>query len=106
MLRQIPLGVTFVLMLGATAPAAPLKAKGGDPMRGRQVFETVGCWQCHGYVGQGGFSGPRIAPRPMPLPALAAYVRSPSGDMPPYSAKILSAKDIVDIYAYLASIAP
>ena len=54
-------------------------------------------------VGQGG-TGPRLAPRPLPAPALTAYVRKPGNGMPPYSAKVMSDAEVADIRAYLATI--
>ncbi len=58
----------------------------------------------HGTMGQGGV-GPRLAPRPFPLPALVAYIRKPTGVMPPYTSKVMSDAEVADVRAYLASIA-
>ena len=83
---------------GGAAPA-------GDPEKGKANFERVGCWQCHGREGQGGREGPRIAaPVPMAYAALSGFVRTTSGDMPPYTEKVLSNQEMIDIYAYLQSI--
>lgn len=71
---------------------------------GKRLFVKVGCYECHGYQGQGGVAGPRLAPRPIVLAALVAYVRHPTGQMPPYTAKVLSDADLADIHAYLSSI--
>ena len=49
-------------------------------------------------------AGLKLAPDPLPYDTLVAFVRSSSGPMPPYSAKILSDDDLSDIYAYLESI--
>jgi mono/diheme cytochrome c family protein len=76
----------------------------GDPVKGKATFARVGCFECHGHQGQGGFTGPKLAPDPLPYDALAAFVRSSSGQMPPYSAKILSDDELGDIFAYLESI--
>ena len=99
------LGLALCLALCSAALAAA-PGPGGDPVRGRQVFDAVGCYECHGHVGQGGSSGPRIAPNPPSLTALAGFIRKPMKEMPPYGAKVLSAQDIVDIHAYLASLPP
>jgi ubiquinol-cytochrome c reductase cytochrome c subunit len=86
------------LMLGVcTANAA-------SPEHGKVVFMNMGCWQCHGTVGQGGAAGPRIAPDPLPYDTLAAFVRTTSRAMPPYREKILSDTALADIHAYLQSI--
>jgi mono/diheme cytochrome c family protein len=86
------------LLFGDAAAAEPSAANG------RLLFMKVGCYQCHGYQGQGGAAGPRIAPEPLPFDGLAAFVRTSSGEMPPYPAKLLSDSDLADIYAYLQSI--
>ena len=71
---------------------------------GKRAYMRVGCWQCHGTVGQGGTAGPRIAPDPLPYEALAAFVRTTNRAMPPYREAVLSNDDLADIYAYLQSI--
>ena len=87
----------------SSALAAP--APTGDMTKGRASFERVGCYQCHGHQGQGGREGPRIAsPVPLAWPAFLAWVRTTSGDMPPYTEKVLSDQDLVDIYAYIQSV--
>ena len=75
----------------------------GDAENGEKLYNTIGCWQCHGYSGQGG-AGSRIAPDPIPFPAFSAYVRKPGGAMPPYSPKVVSDSDLADIYAFLLTI--
>ena len=82
------------------APAAPA----GDAKTGQMLFLKIGCYQCHGNEGQGGAAGPRIGPAPMlAFRAFAAYLRAPRGEMPPYTAKVLSEQNLADIYAYLAA---
>lgn len=79
----------------------------GDIEAGRALFMQKGCYECHGIFGQGSIStGPALAPNPIPLPAMEAYVHDPKGQMPPFSAKILPDDDISKIRAYLASIPP
>jgi len=90
--------------LGA-APSFGAAAPAGDPVKGKANFERVGCYQCHGREGQGGREGPRIAaPVPLAYTALSGFVRTTSGDMPPYTEKVLSNQELTDIYAYLQSI--
>ncbi|HEY7679898.1 MAG TPA: cytochrome c [Terriglobia bacterium] len=81
------------------AAAAPT----GNADNGKKLFNTVGCWQCHGYSGQGG-AGAKIAPDPIPLPAFTRYIRAPRGQMPPYSAKVLKDSDLADIHAFLKTV--
>ena len=72
--------------------------------KGKAAYVKHGCWQCHGFVGQGGVTGPKLAPNPMPFEALSAFVRFTNGAMPPYQSAMLSNADLADIYAYLQSI--
>ena len=89
------------------APSFGAAAPAGDAGKGKANFERVGCYQCHGHEGQGGREGPRIAaPVPLAFPALNAFVRTTSGDMPPFTEKVLSNQELIDIYAYLQSIPP
>jgi mono/diheme cytochrome c family protein len=91
--------------LATSSAFAAQAAPQGDAAKGKANFERVGCWQCHGHQGQGGREGPRIAdPVPLAWPALQAWVRTTSGDMPPYTPKVLPDQDLIDIYAYLQSV--
>jgi ubiquinol-cytochrome c reductase cytochrome c subunit len=88
------------LLLGHNAALA------ADAARGKQLFsEKYGCFQCHGYLGQGSpVSGPKLAPNPMPYEALANFVRTTNRQMPPYKEQVLPNEYLQDIYAYLQSI--
>jgi mono/diheme cytochrome c family protein len=89
----------------SSAIAAPAAAPQGDSAKGKANFERVGCWECHGHQGQGGNAGVRIAdPVPLAWPAFLAWVRTTSGDMPPFTEKVLPNQDLVDIYAWLQSV--
>jgi mono/diheme cytochrome c family protein len=97
--------VAAVVFAATSAVAAPAPAPQGDAARGKAHFERVGCWECHGHQGQGGNAGVRIAdPVPLAWPAFTAWVRTTSGDMPPFTEKVLPAQDLADIYAYLQSV--
>ena len=76
----------------------------GNRDRGKQLFVKYGCYACHGYEGQGGAAGARLAPRPIAAAALIAYVRHLAGQMPPYTVKVAPDADLADIRAYLASV--
>ncbi len=87
----------FVLAITALAQTKP-----GDPANGKRLFERNGCYQCHGYVGQGGNAGARLAQTRLTLVAFTAYVRNPaSGGMPPYRAKVMSDQELADVYAHI-----
>jgi mono/diheme cytochrome c family protein len=65
---------------------------------------SIGCYTCHGTLGQGASTGPRLAPDPLPYQAFSQQVRQPRQDMPRYAPQFLSDQDLADIYAYLQSI--
>ncbi|MFK4446454.1 ubiquinol-cytochrome c reductase cytochrome c subunit [Caballeronia udeis] len=99
----------LLCMLSSISAVASLAALGasGDANIGHALYVRDGCYECHGYVGQGSpMSGPSLAPSPIPLSAMIAYVHAPKGQMPPYSAKILSDQELADIHSYLSSIPP
>ena len=104
------IGSLLLLVTVASAPSAqaPTPAPGGAPpagsaQNGKKIFATHGCYQCHGYEGQGG-PGSRLAPRPIAFAAFSKYVRQPTGQMPPYTAKIVTDAELADIYAFLQSL--
>jgi mono/diheme cytochrome c family protein len=100
---RLILSVTAAVLLSGSAFA--VEAPQGDVTKGKATFEKTGCYQCHGHQGQGGREGPRIAdPVPMAWPAFLGWVRTTSGDMPPYTEKVLPEQDLADIYAYMQSV--
>ena len=46
-------------------------------------------------------TGPRLGPDPVPFEVFTSYVRKPTGEMPPYTAKVVSDQELADIYAFL-----
>lgn len=89
----------------AAAPAAAQEPK--DTRPGRAEYIEMGCYQCHGYEGQGPRrTGPKLAPKPIAYEVFSAVVRQPPAIMPAYSPKILSDEKLKRIYAYLVSIPP
>jgi ubiquinol-cytochrome c reductase cytochrome c subunit len=72
--------------------------------KGKQLYVKHGCWQCHGFVGQGGITGPALAPNVMPLEAMSSFVRNANRSMPPYKVEILPEADMKEIHAYLVAL--
>jgi ubiquinol-cytochrome c reductase cytochrome c subunit len=102
------LGRSYVVLLAFAAGV--LLDHGGavaaSVENGRKAFVQHGCWECHGFEGQGSVAtsgGKVIADTALPLDAFSAFVRTTNRAMPPFSAKILSDADLADIYAYLES---
>jgi cytochrome c553 len=88
----------------AQAPPPATAAPAGNADEGKKLYVSVGCYQCHGYEAQGSSAtGPRLGPRPMAYAAFSRYVRRPSGQMPPYTAKVVSDADLANIYAFIRS---
>jgi len=98
----------------APAPQQPAQDRGpqgsalqvsSDPAvnAGAALYKKNGCYECHVNDAQGGPQGPRLGPNPIPLPRFVAYVRNPAGDMPPFTAKVISDEDLAKIYAFLQS---
>lgn len=97
--------ILAALMLLTVMPAlAVCQERTGDPLAGQADFMRVGCYECHGTVGQGGIAGMRLVPLPLPWAGFQVYVRRPGGQMPAFSAKVLGDAELADIYAYLTSI--
>jgi len=99
----ILIGLITGIEQAQNAPAGAQAAPAGNVENGKKLFNSVGCWMCHGYSGQGG-TGARIAPDPISLTAFIQYIRAPKGQMPPYTAKVLKDSDLADIHAYLKTI--
>jgi mono/diheme cytochrome c family protein len=98
----------FVAFLGAALVALLPVLAAADPSadRGKAVFIAENCYLCHGTAGQGG-AGPTIAPPRLmsSYGAFAAWVRKTGpGNMPAYTANVLSDADLAAIYAYLSSL--
>jgi mono/diheme cytochrome c family protein len=93
----------LALSLTVASAQSPAPSANGDAQNGKKVFDSYGCYQCHDHDGKGG-AGARLAPNPIPFAAFTSYVRQPRGEMPPYTAKVVSNKELADMYAFLQSI--
>ena len=83
----------------------PSRSATADSSRGKQIYAKYGCYECHGYLGQGSpLSGSRIAPGPIAFTAFKNYLRQPGGQMPPYTTRVLTDVEAADIYAFLRSL--
>jgi len=80
-------------------------APAGNAEAGKKIFTKDGCYECHGREGQGAAqgAGPRIGPLQLSFEAFTKYVHQPTGQMPPYTSKVISDKELADIFAYLQS---
>ena len=87
----------------AAAPAANTPTPPGNADNGKKIFSEYGCYECHGWMAQGGGAGARLAPRPIPFAGFVKYVRRPTNQMPPYTEKVVPNADLEHIHAYLMS---
>jgi len=96
----------FLQTLKPQAKQEPSAA--ANPSNGQRLYVRDGCYECHGYLGQGSTStgGTRLGPPEIPLSAFVSYVREPTGQMPPYTAKAISNEDLAEIYNFLKSVPP
>jgi len=90
------------IVAGAVGLSAALAqdAPNGNATNGKKLFETVGCFQCHGFAGQGGAAGPKLID-PVPFPAFIVQLRTPRQVMPPYTDRVLTDQQVADIYAHV-----
>jgi mono/diheme cytochrome c family protein len=96
-----------VLAIGqaTTQPSPSAAAPAGNAENGKRLFTKDGCYECHGLQGQGAqATGPRIGPDPVSFQVFSRYIRKPTGEMPPYTDKVLPDKELADIYAFLKSL--
>ena len=89
----------LMMMAAAIAVAQPA----GNADSGKKLFVRDGCWQCHGYAGQGSRDGARIGNTALTAQAFSRYVRRPTGAMPAFTEKVVTDQELADIYAYLKS---
>src|SRR5262249_5539258 len=69
---RIPKGdqvMHFVRVLGPAAVAVGVLLGCGSALaasaeKGKEAFVKHGCWECHGFLGQGASTGPKLGPDP------------------------------------------
>lgn len=101
-----PALAAMVAIAAIVAGACGSARADGDAQKGNAAFVGHGCWECHGFDGQGGetSNGKVIARTPLPLDAFVSFVRNTNGEMPPFKEAIISDAELTDIYAYLQSL--
>jgi ubiquinol-cytochrome c reductase cytochrome c subunit len=104
--------VATALLCALTGAAhAQSKSTRASAANGKTVFMRVGCYTCHGTVGQGG-AGARLAPNTMPLAAMQVWVRggtpgwSIARGMPAFPTAAISDGELADVQTYLSSLPP
>jgi mono/diheme cytochrome c family protein len=93
----------IVLLLVALLPVS-LNAQAPRTANGKRLFEVKACYQCHGWQGQGGLAGPRLAQTKLTLEGFRAILRNPPpSQMPPYRRAVLTDAEAADLLAYIQS---
>jgi ubiquinol-cytochrome c reductase cytochrome c subunit len=96
----LPVALAIVSLGPGTQAQTPDAASEGDAVAGKELFLKNYCWSCHGYVGAGASTGPRLAQTPYTSEGFTAFIRNP-GRMPPYRVAVLSDSEAADIFAYI-----
>jgi mono/diheme cytochrome c family protein len=91
-------------LLGAAALFSAGALYAQETEGGKTLYVTYGCYQCHGYEGQGGVSGPRIGPSPYPFLTFSQLVRRPANVMPAYAPSVLDDATLETIYQYVRAV--
>jgi mono/diheme cytochrome c family protein len=95
----------LAIRVEAGQQALPVEtASSGDAENGKMLFKNDGCYECHGFGGQGGAAGARLNSDPIQFNAFVQYVRAPKNQMPPYTEKVISDKELADVFAFLRSL--
>ncbi|MBV9742466.1 MAG: cytochrome c [Acidobacteriia bacterium] len=96
-----------ILLVAALAMAGALSGQeSGNAAAGKDTFLKYTCYGCHGFSGQNG-PGARLVPMRMTESGFINYVRNPrTRQMPSYSTKVLSDRQLGDVYAYIKTLPP
>ena len=93
--------IIFATIVLTAVAAIAQQAPAGNAQNGKKLYERDGCWECHGWAGQRGRDGARLADTALTTAQLTRYVRKPTGAMPAYIDKVISDQELGDIWAYL-----
>jgi mono/diheme cytochrome c family protein len=99
---------TFAIVLLSLALAifaVPAFAQGGgDPVKGKAMWDANNCKACHGANGEGKYAGPRAGDGKTAADWIKQS-RTPRQNMPTYDAIHVSDADITDMWAYMQTLA-
>ena len=98
--RDMSLGAGIAAGLLFASAALAQDMPRGNAANGKHLFETIGCFECHGFAGQGGGAGPKLIDPPA-WPAFIVQLRTPRQVMPPYTTRVLTDQQAADIYAHI-----
>ena len=97
-MQRTLLGLLAVTGLWAQSPNA------ANAANGKRLFEVKACYECHGWSGQGGLAGARLAQTKLNLAGFRNILRNPPpSNMPPFRAAVLTDQEVADLFAYIQS---
>lgn len=96
--------LALLVLAGLSTSLALAAPPAQDPEAGKAVWEEALCQKCHGAAGEGMWAGP-LAGNDKTADEWIAQVRSPRNRMPHFSADKISDQTILDMHAYLTSLA-
>ena len=102
--QPLPSTVVGTLPTVTTTPATvPAEYKNGDPVAGKQVFETAGCSGCHtlSAAGSHGTVGPDLDGKSLPASLVESLVTNGKSPMPSFRGT-LGAKQIAAVAAFVS----
>ena len=98
MMQRILVGLLAVGGVWAQNPSA------ANTANGKRLFEVKACYECHGWRGQGGLAGARLAQTKLNLQGFRNILRNPPpSNMPSYRAAVLTDQEVADLFAYIQS---
>lgn len=111
--NEIPMRQFSALLAVSLMVASFGMARAQSAQNGKKVFDSLGCSRCHGSDGEGmtrgagaqGSGPPKIAQTPLSTQQFLSLVRAPKGQMPPFGDKQVSNAELLDVYAFLQSVA-
>ncbi len=94
----------IALLLGQTAAVVLAAPPAQNPDNGKAAWEQALCKNCHGAAGEGMWAGP-LAGSDKTAEEWVTQVRTPRNRMPHFSAEKVSDQTVIDMHAYLTSLA-
>ncbi len=93
--------MTRTILIGLVAMPT-MWAQNPNPDTGKRLFEAKACYECHGWRGQGGLAGARLAQTKLSLQGFRSILRNPPpSNMPPYRTAVLTDQEVADLFAYV-----
>lgn len=97
---------TSVLVVGLLIVVTTATALAQDPANGKLLWEEqTACQRCHGPAAEGLWAGP-LAGSTKTAQEWIEQVRTPRRNMPSFSAEQISDQMVIDLHAYVSSLAP